>query len=80
MDIVPQFDRHFFDGTQRFTRIGTGSIGGKAQGMASVRDALAAAECLHDDDRIVVEIPTLTVIATDLFEQFLELNDLYEIA
>ncbi len=80
MDIVPQFDRHFFDGTQRFTRIGTGSIGGKAQGMASVRDALAAAECLHDDDRIVVEIPTLTVIATDLFEQFLEMNNLYEIA
>lgn len=80
MDIVPQFDRHFFDGTQRFTRIGMGSIGGKAQGMAYVRDALAAAECLHADMRLVVEIPTLTVIATDIFEQFLELNNLYEIA
>jgi len=80
MDIVPQFDRHFFDGTQRFTRIGKGSIGGKAQGMAQVRDTLAASELLHADDRILVEIPTLTVIATDLFEQFLELNNLYEVA
>ncbi len=30
---LPAFDRHFWDGTFRFTRIGTGALGGKASGL-----------------------------------------------
>ena len=38
---LPEFDRKFWDGTFRFTRIGTGSIGGKATGLAFIKDFLA---------------------------------------
>ena len=38
---LPVFDRHFWDGTFRFTRIGTGALGGKASGLAFTKDLLA---------------------------------------
>ncbi|MBD3298299.1 MAG: hypothetical protein GF341_06565 [candidate division Zixibacteria bacterium] len=77
---IPQFDRHFFDGQQQFTRIGTGSIGGKAKGLASIHSALRAHFDEHPIPGVTVNIPTLTVIATDVFEQFIKDNDLYDVA
>ena len=41
---LPVFDRNFWDGTFRFTQIGTGSIGGKASGLVFVKDLLAEAD------------------------------------
>lgn len=79
-ELVPPFDRHFFDGKQRFTRIGTGYIGGKAHGLAAMREVLAQFSASVISSGISVEIPTLTVIASGHFEHFLELNDLHEIA
>src|ERR1035438_5231961 len=38
---LPVFDRHFWDDTFRFTRIGTGALGGKASGLAFAKDLLA---------------------------------------
>ncbi len=38
---LPAFDRHFWDGTFRFTRIGTGALGGKASGLAFAKGLLA---------------------------------------
>ena len=38
---LPAFDRNFWDGTFRFTRIGTGSLGGKASGLVFIKDLLA---------------------------------------
>ena len=35
---LARFDRHFFDGKQKFTRIGSGSIGGKARGLDGVTE------------------------------------------
>jgi len=77
---LPRFDRHFFNGEQKFTCIGGGSIGGKAQGLAIMRNRLAQYFPPSPDAKINVTIPTLTVVATDLFEEFMELNKLHEIA
>ena len=45
---LPAFDRHFWNGTFRFTRIGTGALGGKASGLAFAKDLLAGADrCLR---------------------------------
>jgi hypothetical protein len=74
------FDRCFFTGEEKFSYIGSGSIGGKAQGLADLKDVLEekiAGAFLPD---IVVVIPTLTVIATDFFDLFMEQNDLYPLA
>ena len=39
--VDPNTRVHFWDGTFRFTRIGTGSLGGKASGLAFIKEALA---------------------------------------
>jgi phosphoenolpyruvate synthase/pyruvate phosphate dikinase len=73
------FDRHFFTGKEKFTYIGQGSIGGKAQGLADIKNALADLKFQFSTD-IEIHIPTLTVIATNFFDLFLENNNLYDIS
>jgi hypothetical protein len=74
------FDRNFEPGTGSMTAMGSGSIGGKAQGLATM------SELLHRDidsqfvDVMQINIPTLAVIATDYFDLFLRQNDLYDTA
>jgi len=77
---VPRFDRRFFDGTERFTRIGEGAVGGKAAGLLRIHDVLQNGLDPAEFPGILVDIPTLTVISTDLFEAYLERNRLHEIA
>jgi hypothetical protein len=79
-DGITRFDRNFFTGKEKFTCIGSGSLGGKAQGLAYIKNVLeksVAGQFLPD---MTVNIPTLTVIATDFFDMFIEQNDLYEVA
>ncbi len=76
---LPQFDRNFWDGTFRFTRIGTGAIGGKASGLVFIKDLLASHLDLSATPNVTVNVPTLAVIATDFFDQFLDLNRLREL-
>ena len=38
---MPGFDRKFWDGTFRCTQIGSGSLGGKANGLVFIKDLLA---------------------------------------
>jgi hypothetical protein len=73
------FDRHFFTGKEKFTYIGQGSIGGKAQGLADIKDVLLELDPRYSPD-IKINIPTLTVIATSFFDLFLKNNNLLDIA
>jgi hypothetical protein len=79
LESLTPFDRHFFTGTEKFTLIGQGSIGGKAQGLADVRNVLAGVNSRYLPD-IQINIPTLTVIGTDFFDLFLKTNHLHDIA
>jgi len=76
---VPAFDRRFFDGSERFTSIGSGAFGGKAHSLLWARDLLA--EHLPPGHRrsFDVQVPTLTVLATDVFEQFMAENRLWDL-
>ena len=63
---------------QDFTRIGSGSMGGKGRGIAFVSQVLAG-DPIHEkypDVRILV--PRTAVLGTDVFEHYCELNDLRE--
>jgi len=74
------FDRRFFTGKEKFTAIGEGDIGGKAHGLALMRDILESRLVERFRPEIEINIPTLTVITTDLFDVFMEQNGLYDLA
>src|ERR1019366_1774207 len=76
---LPVFDRHFWDRTFRFTRIGTGALGGKASGLAFAKDLLAETIDAFAFPDIDVNIPTMAVIATDCFDEFIARNRLGEL-
>jgi hypothetical protein len=75
---LTRFDRHFFDDS--FTYIGYGELGGKAHGLAHMKGILESKFKERYLPDISIEIPALTVITTDFFDQFMKQNDLYEIA
>ncbi|HEX6823120.1 MAG TPA: PEP/pyruvate-binding domain-containing protein [Candidatus Sulfotelmatobacter sp.] len=76
---LPMFDRKFWDGTFRHTQIGTGAIGGKARGLVSIKDLLAKYIDSSSFPGLNIEVPTLAVIATDPFDQFISQNRLSEL-
>lgn len=78
-DIQP-FNRSSFRAGKRISTIGTGGLGGKAQGLVSIHDILQSHIKPEDFPEISVQIPAMVVIRTDIFDTFMALNDLYEIA
>jgi hypothetical protein len=79
-DPVPPFDRSFFESRETFFRIGEGELGGKARGLVTVRGVLEEAFPEGRFDSIQVGIPRLAVIGTEVFDAFMERNDLYDLA
>jgi hypothetical protein len=75
---VAQFDRDFFDPEQRYQTIGTGALGGKAAGLATAHRILSTAFDQSAFRRIEVSIPSLTVLRTDVFADFVRRNRLEE--
>ena len=73
---IPSFDRRFFDGRERLTRIGGGGVGGKAAGLLRLQRLLLEGLAPDAFPGCTVEIPTLTVVATDMFDAFIERNRL----
>ncbi len=76
--IVP-FDRAQFDpALGYFARIGRGSLGGKARGLAFARYLLEAEEARRRFPGIALRVPPSVVLATDVFDRVLEMNQLRE--
>jgi CheY-like chemotaxis protein len=78
--IIAQFDKHSFDEYLTFSRIGDGSIGGKARGLAFINMVIKNYSLFHKYKDVVITIPRTVVLSTDLFDEFLETNDLYKIS
>jgi CheY-like chemotaxis protein len=76
---VADFDRSAFDPRHDFHRIGGGSLGGKARGLAFMR-MLLGQKPVTDGLDAVVTVPSAVVLATDVFDRFLEDNDLRNFA
>lgn len=77
-DLLP-FDRQFFTGREKFTRMGKGSIGGKAQGLLDIKDVIEAVN-QQSQPEIMTSIPILSVIATEYFDLFMKQNHLCDLA
>ena len=73
---LPRFDRKFWDGTFCCTQIGSGSLGGKANGLVFIKDLLTEQIPPASFPNIEISVPTMAVIATDCFDQFISQNRL----
>jgi CheY-like chemotaxis protein len=79
--LVADFDRHIFEpGAAFFARIGGGSLGGKARGLAFVRYLLGRHEAARRFPDVHVSVPPSIVLATDCFDRFLADNGLLDFA
>ncbi len=76
---LPVFNRHFWDGTFRFTRLGTGALGGKAHALVFIKDLLYGAVDHSSYPNFEINVPTMAVIATDFFDEFLAQNRLRDL-
>lgn len=76
MSDLPRFARDLFDPQRRQSRIGGGSLGGKALGLVRAREALAGLEGGPDASALEVDVPALVVLGTGFFERFVAANDL----
>jgi hypothetical protein len=63
-----------------FIKIGDGSLGGKARGIAFVRYLLQKSMIKKSFQDINITIPFTAVIATDIFDQFMDNNRLHQLA
>jgi CheY-like chemotaxis protein len=74
--VITDFSKETFDPKNSFARIGLGSIGGKARGLGFMNTLITN---YHVDNRfedVEVSVPSAVVIATDVFDRFLERNNL----
>ena len=79
--LVADFDPHLFDpGSNFFARIGNGSLGGKARGLAFVRYLLNYQGIGRRLPRVRIAVPPAVVLATDCFDRFLAKDGLRELA
>jgi len=77
---IPRFDRRFFDSENVVSRIGGGAIGGKASGLAFADRVLEDRFPDQVFEGMEVSVPRLVVLGTDIFDAFMNRNDLYDIA
>lgn len=78
--VVAVFHRDRFDSFSQFARIGDGSLGGKGRGLAFLDNIIKKRTDLNDHDNASVLIPKTVVLCTDIFDEFMETNALYEVA
>src|SRR6201993_3384445 len=70
----------FHSGGSYFLRIGSGSLGGKARGLAFVRHLLHKRRFGQRFSNVRVTVPPAVVVATDAFDRFLAENNLLDFA
>lgn len=78
--VVAEFDRRKFDRYAHFARIGDGSLGGKGRGLAFLDNVIKRHPEINKFPNATVQIPKTVVLCTDIFDNFMEQNDLYQIA
>ncbi len=78
--VISEFKKETFDYSSTISRIGNGSIGGKARGLAFLNSLLYKLDIRNKFKNVKIFIPSMVVIATEVFDDFLAMNDLAEFA
>ena len=78
--VVAVFKKDRFDRYSNFARIGQGSMGGKGRGLAFIDSIIKKHPECEDFHGVQITIPRTVVLCTDIFDEFMEANDLYPMA
>lgn len=78
--IITDFNKETFDPESSFARIGGGSLGGKARGLGFVNTLINDYNVRETYDNITISVPAAIVIGTEVFDQFLDENNLRSFA
>ena len=78
--VVAVFQRERFDKYSNFARIGDGSLGGKGRGLAFLDHIIKRHEDLNELSSVQTMIPKTVVLCTDIFDEFMDTNELYQVA
>lgn len=78
--VVAVFQKERFDHYSNFARIGEGSLGGKGRGLAFIDSIIKRHPECENFHGIQITIPRTVVLCTDIFDQFMDDNDLWDTA
>ncbi len=76
--IITDFDQQNFGYQETFTRLGGGSLGGKGRGLAFLSSLLKQSDVRKKIKGCTVKVPDTMVIGTDIFDEFMESNNMHE--
>ncbi len=74
--LITDFSKDIFDSNSTFARIGGGSLGGKARGLGFVNTLINNYNVRNQYQDIKIFVPPGVVLGTEVFDQFLDENDL----
>lgn len=78
--IITDFKKESFDPQNGFARIGGGSLGGKARGLSFVSTLINNYQIEDQFEDVRIYIPPCVVLGTDVFDTFIDENDLRDFA
>lgn len=78
--VVAVFHKDRFDHYSNFARIGQGSLGGKGRGLAFIDSIIKHNPVFDNYNGVSISIPRTVVLCTDIFDEFMERNNLYPLA
>ena len=78
--VVAVFQRDRFDRYSNFAHIGDGSLGGKGRGLAFIDNMVKRHAEFEEFENASVVIPKTVVLCTDIFDEFMDMNQLYQVA
>ncbi|MCR5731712.1 MAG: DUF5752 family protein [Sphaerochaetaceae bacterium] len=73
--VIAQFSTTNYDDTSFFSRIGTGSLGGKGRGLAFIAAEMNASGIQLKYPKIYLSIPRTVVVSTSLFDEFINKHE-----
>jgi CheY-like chemotaxis protein len=77
--IINEFSKDLYDPENSFSRIGGGSLGGKARGLGFVNMLINNYNVRDRFEGIRIYVPSGVVLGTEVFEEFIEMNNLRQI-
>ncbi|MFQ5637541.1 MAG: PEP/pyruvate-binding domain-containing protein [bacterium] len=78
--LITDFNKESFYPINSFARIGRGSLGGKARGLSFISKLIYNYKVYDKFKSVNIQVPPAIVLATDVFDEFLEINDLHHFA
>ncbi len=77
---IEDFDPETFDPDDSFARMGKGSLGGKGRGLAFAGTLINTYDVTKKFTNVEIDVPPSVIISTGIFDQFLDQNDLRDLA